>query len=196
MLSHIRDPHSILLALLLVLGARSATALELRVDRQGALTTLEQARDEIRRRKANGLKEAVTVWISPGIYPRTVPFELDERDSGTPDAPIIYRGMPGGKVRFLGGQIIAPQHARRVTDPAIRQRIISEEARDQTRVIDLRALGITEYGTMRARGFRRPYVNPGLELFIDGTPMHLARWPNKGSVPIGKVLDPGSIPRN
>ena len=199
MLSHIRHPHSILLALLLVLGARSATALELRVDRQGArgaFTTLEQARDEIRRRKANGLKEAVTVWISPGIYPRTVPFELDERDSGAPDAPIIYRGTPGGKVRFLGGQIIAPQHARRVTDPAIRQRIISEDARDQIRVIDLRALGITEHGAMKARGFRRPYVNPGLELFIDGTPRHLARWPNKGSVPIGKVLDPGSIPRN
>lgn len=34
-----------------------------------------------------------------------------------------------------------------------------------------------------------------LELFFDGEPMELARYPNEGWIRIGEVLDPGSSPR-
>ena len=34
-------------------------------------------------------------------------------------------------------------------------------------------------------------TGPGLD-----QPMQLARWPNRGMVPVGKVLDPGSAPRD
>ncbi|MBT7057680.1 MAG: carbohydrate-binding protein [Lentisphaerae bacterium] len=161
----------------------------------GPFATPERARDEIRTRRAGGDQESVTVWFAEGIYPRNTPFELDERDAGTPDAPVIYRALENEQVRFVGGRIIPSRHAKPLTDDAIRQRIISVPARSDIRVIDLGALGITDYGTMKARGFRRPYVNPGMEVFIDGRPLHVARWPNRETVRIGDVLDPGSVPR-
>jgi hypothetical protein len=35
-----------------------------------------------------------------------------------------------------------------------------------------------------------------MELFCNKDAMHLARYPNDTLIPLGKVLDPGSIPRN
>src|SRR5437899_1217929 len=47
--------------------------------------------------------------------------------------------------------------------------------------IDLRALGITNYGEMKSRGFSRPTTPAHCELFFAGRPMTLARWPNQGA---------------
>jgi hypothetical protein len=44
----------------------------------------------------------------------------------------------------------------------------------------LRALGITNFGEMKSRGFGRPTTPAHCELFFDGRPMTLARWPNEG----------------
>lgn len=161
----------------------------------GPLRTLEGARDRLRARQTPA-DRPVSVWLAPGVHERSVPLELDERDSGTATAPVIYRSLPGGRARLVGGRVLPADAAKPVTDPAILARIIDPAARPQIRQIDLGQLGIMDYGTMRARGFRRPYVNPGLEVFIDGMPLELARWPNEGTVPIGKVLDTGSVPRN
>lgn len=160
----------------------------------GPLRTLERARDLLRTRPDR--TRPVSVWLSPGVHERDIPFELDERDSGTPAAPVIYRSLPGGRARLLGGRVLPPNVAEPVADPAVLTRIIDPEARPHIRQIDLARLGIDNYGIMSARGFRRPYVNPGLEVFVDGVPLELARWPNEGTVPIGPVVDPGAVPRN
>ncbi|MCX5758424.1 MAG: right-handed parallel beta-helix repeat-containing protein, partial [Candidatus Hydrogenedentes bacterium] len=93
-------------------------------------------------------------------------------------------------------RILPGSAAKPISDPAVRERIVEPSARDSIREIDLKAVGITDYGKMRARGFRRPYIPAPLELFVNGEAMHLARWPNDGVVPIGEVLDPGSVPRD
>ena len=46
--------------------------------------------------------------------------------------------------------------------------------------VDLKALGITDFGQMRSRGFGRPLTPAHCELFFGGRPMTLARWPNEG----------------
>ena len=46
--------------------------------------------------------------------------------------------------------------------------------------VDLKALGITDFGQMRSRGFGRPPTPAHCELFFGGRPMTLARWPNEG----------------
>jgi hypothetical protein len=160
----------------------------------GPFRTLERARDTLRINR--DATRPVSVWLTPGVHERRGPFELDERDSGTPAAPVVYRSLPGERARLLGGRILPSGVAVPVTDAAVLARIIDPEARPHIRQIDLAKLGIDNYGTMRARGFRRPYVNPGLEVFIDGVPLELARWPNEGTVPIGKVLDTGAVPRS
>jgi hypothetical protein len=73
------------------------------------------------------------------------------------------------------------------------QRIIRKEAIPFIREIDLRQLGISDYGTNQISGFRRPYANAAMELFINGRPYHLARYPDTGGIAIKSedVLDKG-----
>jgi len=138
--------------------------------------TLERARDAIRAlKKAGGLpKGGVTVWIRGGLYPRAESFALNADDSGTKQSPIVYRAYGKEQVRLSGGREVtgfAP-----VADPAILARL-DEAARGKVRQTDLRAQGITDLGEIRPRGFGKP-AQPEFELFFDGRPMTLARWPD------------------
>ncbi|MEM9236263.1 MAG: right-handed parallel beta-helix repeat-containing protein, partial [Verrucomicrobiota bacterium] len=90
---------------------------------------------------------------------------------------------------------IEPEKLEVIGDPKIRERIIEKEAIEHIRQLNLRELGITDYGEFKSRGFRRPYKNPGLELFINGKAMEKARWPNEGFVDIGRIVDKGGVPR-
>lgn len=153
----------------------------------GPFATLERARDALRALKQTqgGLPAGgVTVWIRQGDYVRTRTFLLTAEDSGTREAPITYRARQGKRVRFLGGRAItgfAP-----VTDLAILERL-DEAARAHVMLVDLAAQGISDYGTVRARGFGRAIQPAALELFFNGAPMTLARWPNEDWARIASV---------
>ncbi len=86
----------------------SAWSLTIQVSPDGPATTLEQAREAIRQRKAQGaLTEPIRVIINGGRYTRTQPFVLTPEDSGTAEAPISYEAAPGTKPVFSGGRKIA-----------------------------------------------------------------------------------------
>ncbi|NLH15110.1 MAG: hypothetical protein GX455_00890 [Phycisphaerae bacterium] len=140
--------------------------------------TLEAARDALRALKANPLPSGgVTIWLAGGDYPRTKTFELSSADSGTADVPIIYRNIEKQIPRLLGGRKIsgfAP-----VTDSSILSRL-DEKARGKVLSINLKVMGIHDYGQLRSRGFGRATAPAHLELFFAGKPMTLARWPNEG----------------
>jgi len=74
----------------------------------GPLATLTGARDAIRMLKKNTPLPAggVTVTIGAGTYFLGATFLLDKQDSGTADAPIVYRAAAGAQVRILGGRPI------------------------------------------------------------------------------------------
>lgn len=157
------------------------------------LRTLEAARDTLRKQRTSG--EAATVWLAGGTYVRTETFELDGRDSHT-----TYRSHTTDKAdasRIIGGRDIPASAAKPVTDKAVLARIVESAARPKILQVDLKALGITDYGELGPRGFRRYYIPAPLELYIDGKPMQVARWPNAGErhVPMGRVHDKGSNPR-
>ncbi len=63
--------------------------------------------------------------------------------------------------------------------------------------IDLKTYNIKigEYGS---RGLARNYVNSPNELFIDGEPYIVARYPKDGNIPFieGDIIDGGSVPRH
>jgi hypothetical protein len=141
--------------------------------------TLEAARDAIRQRRADpkAARERFTVWIRGGTYVREQSLELGMADSGAPGAPIAYVGYQDERPRVVGGRIV--RGFRPVQEAAILQRL-REEARSQVFVADLPAQGITNFGELRSRGFGRPISAAHLELFFDGRPMTLARWPNEG----------------
>ena len=141
--------------------------------------TLERARDAVRKlRSADGKPlGGITIWLRAGDYLRTAALELSAADSGTAEAPVVWRTWQDETVRLLGGRTLSG--FRPVTDPAVLNRL-QEKARGAVRQIDLRALGIHEYGAMKSRGFSRPTTPAHCELFCDGKPMTLARWPNEG----------------
>ena len=62
--------------------------------------------------------------------------------------------------------------------------------------VNLKNLGVMDYGKIRSVGFGRPYGVAWGELFVNKAAYHLARYPNTASIAIEKVIDKGSIPRN
>ena len=136
-----------------------------------------------------------TVWLAAGRYERRKTFELDQRDSGAGELPVSYKALPGAEVMIDGGKAVPVDACRKVASPAVLKRF-PEEARERILGIELRKLGIADSGNLGPRGFRRAYIPAPLELFIDGKPQQIARWPNEGSMPMGKVVQMGSVPRN
>lgn len=172
-------------------GAKSAGT----GSRKSPFNSLNKVQDAVRKHLAGSQADAVTVLIRGGRYEFAETLEFNEKDSGRSGAKVTYKAVPGEKVIFTGGKSIDPSKAVPVTDPAIKKRFAEQGAVPYIRQINLKDLGITDYGEFKSRGFRRPYKNPGMELFINGDAMHTARWPNTGFVKIGRVLKKGGAPR-
>ncbi|MBI2421773.1 MAG: right-handed parallel beta-helix repeat-containing protein [Candidatus Hydrogenedentes bacterium] len=72
-----------------------------------ALATLTGARDRLRTLRPEGkLDEGAIVQIAAGAYALTAPVEFTPADSGTEDAPILFRGAGTGQTIFSGGRAI------------------------------------------------------------------------------------------
>lgn len=179
----------LIVAFLALLAASVVTKADLHVSPAGndanpgtaedPLGSLEAAREAVRRLKAGeGQPTGVlTIWLHAGDHFRDRAFALTERDSGTADSPVLWRAMPGETVRLTGGRALSGFEP--VSDAETLKRL-PEAARSQVLRCDLRALGIEDFGEMKSRGFGRPTTTAHCELFFDGKPMTLARWPNEG----------------
>ncbi|MDX9978623.1 MAG: right-handed parallel beta-helix repeat-containing protein [Lentisphaeria bacterium] len=172
---------------ILVSGWLAAAPLQLHVAPDGMDTgvgspeapfaTLEQARDDIRRRKQDGGLPVgrVTVILHGGDYFRIEALKLEEQDSGTAASPVVYAAVQGETVVLNGARTVTGFVP--VTDPAVLERL-PEAARGKVVQTVLGPQGITDFGKIGLRTRQAPLA--GLEVFVDGKPMTLARWPNAG----------------
>jgi len=144
--------------------------------RDKPFATIEQARNAVRRLKTQGglTKGGVTVWIKGGSYYLTESINLSNEDSGTENAPIVYRGCIGEEIRIIAGKQV--KDFGPVTDSEMLEKL-DVTVRQNVVCADLKAEGISDYGQVAAQGQR-------LELFFKDEPMQLARWPNEGFVRI------------
>ena len=158
--------------------------------------TWERARDEIRELKNQGklTNKKVTVWLRKGNYSLNNTFELNEKDSGTLENPIIYSAYPGEEVHINGSKNIPSSSFTPVNDPQ-NLHLLLPEAQKQVYQVNLKKLGITDFGTHKQYGHALPVVPAPLELVFNHQIVQLARYPNDGFIQIGKVIDPGSVPR-
>ena len=128
---------------------------------------------------------AGTIWLAAGEHYVERGIVLDEACSGTPEAPLVIRSEVPHKAMISG--------ARRVTgfrpiSPGEAQSLISEDARRNVLVADLKAQGFPALAKMPDK-FRAP----GREEVIFGDqPMQSARWPNEGFTAFTEVIDPGA----
>lgn len=65
--------------------------------------TIAHAQDQIRSDKRSGEAGPWTVTVAEGEYPLAEPLTFQPEDSGTDDAPIVYRGASNGKTILSGG---------------------------------------------------------------------------------------------
>lgn len=151
--------------------------------------SLTRARDAVRALRRKGVTGAAAVTLAPGEYRVTGTFELTSQDSAAPGAPVVYRSAVPGAAVLYGGERLAGFAP--VTDPDVLARL-PEESRQHVLQCNLKAQGITDYGTLRVRGYGQKPSPPALELMFNGEPQTIARWPNAGFVQAGELVDPGS----
>lgn len=148
-------------------------------------TSIERALEKVSSLRKSGKKQPVTISLRGGVYriSRTLKFDSSLSD-------VVIRAYKEEKVSFSGG-IEIPTAAVRPANLPPRYRPVENNIME----VNLKEVGITDYGEIHNVGFSRPYVPAWGEVFINGKPLHLSRWPDAGMIPMGKVLDRGSVPR-
>lgn len=107
----------IVVAALMVLHAHAASALDVYVSPSGQdaaagtkdapYATPQRARDAVRGwRKQAQKPEAVTVWLSGGLYELAQPLLLQAQDAGTAQAPVVWRAIPGQTPVLSGARTV------------------------------------------------------------------------------------------
>ncbi|ACU06299.1 right-handed parallel beta-helix repeat-containing protein [Pedobacter heparinus] len=139
-------------------------------------------------------KKPVEIILRAGVYPQTNTLEIVQGKTWNSLVPLTIKAYNNEKVIVHGGKIIAPNLIKPVSDAGYRKRFLPE-FRNRIRQVNLKEAGIKNTGKLRMTGFTRPFAPAWLEIFTNDEPGRIARWPNKGTVPIHSVLDTGSIPR-
>lgn len=139
--------------------------------------TLEKARDAVRAwKRSNPSDSAITVYLHGGVYEVRQSLVLNEEDSGSEQSPIRWKNYNDQTVVLSGGRTVS--NFKPVTDSQILGRLPAA-SRPHVLQADLMTLGDFDLGEVAGAGKR-------IELFFDGQPMTLARWPNEGFT---KVID-------
>ncbi len=159
-------------------------------------TALAKARERRAQEHAGTAQPArIEIVLPPGSIGLGHTLEIDATLSGTPSAPTVLTGV-GGKTRLVGARFVPIDFLHDDLTDDVRARLPSDAARAAVRRIDLLEAGVPEPGPIIPRGMGRPTAPAPTELFWNGTPLHLARWPNTGFAPVGSIADPGTIPRH
>ena len=146
----------------------------------GPLATLARAQAVVRDLTGSA---GVTVTVRGGEYRLTEPLAFTAADSGSADAPIVYRAAAGEQVRLSGGVRIADW--RPVEDSDVLHRL-PPDARGEVFLADLQSHGVRDFGAMDSAPVWAQ-SDPGLEVFFRDRPMTLARYPNDGFLNIAAL---------
>ena len=117
------------------------------------------------------------VRLREGEYFIASPLVFDSSILGQASRPIVLTSEPGETARLTGGVRIDPGRWVPIKPSDRLYTSLPIGSREQVLVADLPSLNITEFGNLAVRGFKDGTIN-ALELFVDGHPMQLARWPN------------------
>ena len=156
-----------LLAYLIAHGFASAVVV---VSPDGPIRTMGSGIAEARRLHSNN-PAVVEIRVAPGSYRIESTIALTAEDS---NLRIVGTGatMP----RLIGGRRLMRWHP--VRDASVLSRL-TREARANVMECDLEGDdSIEDLGNLSERGFAHRTTDAGLELFFNGKPMQLARYPN------------------
>lgn len=165
--------------------------------------SIQEAKDEIRKIKSEGAYPAggITVSIRKGDYSLTDGIMFTAEDSGTKDAPVVYRAYANEEVRLLGGNEVEFSKFKKTEDKYVLQRL-DPSAAQKVYELDLKENGIEEYAPFGIVGQAASGMNSKGQNPTDGTSLpiiywnnemtSIARYPNDGYMKVDKVLSNGS----
>lgn len=105
---------------------------------------------------------------------------------GSENDQITIKGYEGETARITSARSLPADKLVKVTDNAILSRI-PEEARDNIYSIDLKAVGISDYGKLEEKNINGVVSNRTFDFYWNDQPLNLARWPNDDYVKTGNV---------
>lgn len=144
--------------------------------------TIQKAVDVAKQKQS---KDTTFIYLLGGRYDLAQTIEIQGVTS-----PLVIKAAKGAKVSITGAKQIAYKQTKPISDPKLRAMVNNSAVRE----IDLSKLGI-KLSNLHPVGFGRVSVPCWNEIFIDGTPGHIARYPNDTMMMIGKVHNTGDIPR-
>ncbi|MBE7042840.1 MAG: right-handed parallel beta-helix repeat-containing protein, partial [Ruminococcaceae bacterium] len=113
-------------------------------------------------------------------------MELTEADNNT-----TYRAYKDEEVIFNAANVLDPADFKPISAEK-KALIIDQKAAANVKMIDLKALGITEYGSIKCVGFNANRdKGQAPVLFVNDKMQTVARYPNADYVETGTVLDAG-----
>ncbi len=149
------------------------------------LASLGAARDRLRRMRAAGTLSFGAVVLARGTWNQAEPLILEPEDSGRLQTPIVWQAAGLNRPRLCHARSVTAKLTTAVDADLLA--LLPNAARDQARQVDLRRL---DNGTsltlaaIRAGGFASGAGftgSPLVELWWDGEPLPLARWPGSAS---------------
>ncbi len=169
---------------------------------QSPYRTIEAAKNKIKALKADGAlaKDGAVVYLREGKYPRTSPLVFTAEDSGSENAPIVYRSYPGERAELVGGITVTASQFAQTTDTAFLNRIKDVNARANIKQVNLRQCGYSGalpkvvykepwYETV---GIETPYFENPLSVYCGEQLLTPARYPNgTDTIKITDVIDKG-----
>ncbi|MDB5111309.1 MAG: Parallel beta-helix repeat protein [Mucilaginibacter sp.] len=132
----------------------------------------------------------IQILVRGGTYYADKTLEIVEGKTWNSTIPLSIEAYKKEIVILHGGKTITNDLIKPVTDKKYMMRF-QPQVRSLIREIDLKAAGV-DPGILRPVGFGRPMAPSWMEVFMNGVPGQIARWPNKGTVPIDSVLNGGS----
>ncbi len=132
--------------------------------------------------------KGVVIYLREGKYLVSDTVVLDQTISGRNGIPVMLSAYGEEKVTISGGIDIPGSAFGAVTDEAVKERL-SATAQDKIVAVDLKTLGITEFGSI----VYGSTGGPSYQIFVNGTEMIPARYPNYHNLWVGRVLDEGPI---
>lgn len=135
--------------------------------------------------------DTLVIHVRGGTYHLSVSIAVNGLKT-----PVRINNYQGEQVVFHGGQYLDGSRFEKASQKSVLARV-PPVAREHLLEIDLRQQGVSDFGKLKQHGFGIIPEPAPLELFINGVPQTLARYPNgDGLLMIGAVHDEGSIPRN
>lgn len=161
------------------------------------LKTFKGARDAIRSLKnTKGLPNGeIVVYFREGIYQNTETITLDSQDSGSENCRITYSAYPGEHASISAGYYIEPSSFQNVADRSVLNRL-SYSAKRNVRTVDLKKMGITDYGFLSQAGDQLQSDSDGIygmQVYVGDSVYDLARYPNRDTDGISQYVQTKNI---